>query len=251
MIVIDIGNTDTVIGIYLKKNIKKIFRLNTNQLTSKKNISTFFLLNKIFKIDKNNKICVISSVVINREKIISSFIKSKNYEILNINLKNIPKNIKFKYNSNQLGADRIANSYAAINKYGKNSLVVDFGTATTFDVVKNNIYQGGVIAPGINISLKALVNHASKLNNISIREVKNIVGKNTKHSMQSGFYWGYVSLVNGIINKLVFENKFKPKIILTGGLANIFKKQINYKSFYEPNLTLEGLYLIGLKKYVR
>jgi len=251
MIVIDIGNTDTVIGVYLKKNTKKIFRLDTKQLKLKKNIYNFFLLNKIFKIDKNNKICVISSVVINSEKFISSFIKSNGYEILNINLKNIPNKIKFKYNSNQLGADRIANSFAAINKYGKNSLVIDFGTATTFDLIKNQIYLGGVIAPGINISLKALVNHASKLDDILIKETTNIIGKNTKQSMQSGFYWGYVSLINGIINKLISENKFKPKIILTGGLANTFKKQINYKSFYEPNLTLEGLYLIGIEKYVR
>tara|TARA_B100000686_G_C16711819_1_gene929613 strand:- start:1125 stop:1625 length:501 start_codon:yes stop_codon:yes gene_type:complete len=164
---------------------------------------------------------------------------------------NIDSNLKFNYQPKQIGADRIANTFAAINKYGKNSLVIDFGTATTFDIIQNNVYQGGVIAPGINISHEALVKNASKLSKIFIKKINKVVGRNTKQSMQSGFYRGYVSLINGIINKIIIERKFKPKIILTGGLAKVFENEIKFTTYYEPNLTLEGLYLIGLKKYAK
>ena len=136
-----------------------------------------------------------------------------------------------------------------IKKYGNNCLIIDFGTATTFDVIKKNKYEGGVIAPGIDISHDALVKYASKLKKISIIRTKSLVGNNTKDSMQSGFYWGYISLINGVIEKIIKQQRFKPTIILTGGLANIFKKEISQKTEYEPNLTLNGLYLIGKIKY--
>ena len=109
--------------------------------------------------------------------------------------------------------------------------------------------MGGVIAPGINISHDALVDNASKLNKISIKKTKKIIGNDTVTSMQSGFYWGYVCLINGIINKIIIEKKYKPKIILTGGLANVFISNIRYKNYYEPDLTLMGLYLIGQRIY--
>ena len=106
-----------------------------------------------------------------------------------------------------------------------------------------------MISPGINISHDALVSNASKLNKISINKINKIIGNNTKSSMQSGFYWGYVSLINGVIQRIILEKKFKPKIIITGGLAKTFETEINYQTYYEPNLTLEGLYLIGKMKY--
>ena len=94
-----------------------------------------------------------------------------------------------------------------------------------------------------------MVSHTSKLKKVSIIKTNKLIGKTTKDSMQSGFYWGYVSLVNGIIDKIIKEKKIRPKIILTGGLAKTFEDEIKYKTFYEPNLTLEGLYLIGTLKY--
>ena len=249
MIVVDIGNTNIVIGIYSCKKIKKIVRIKTKE----KDIiySLKFLFNKlnVTKLNLDFKICIISSVVpfIN-EKIIN-FFKLLEFKVLNIKISNIPLNIKFNYEAKQLGSDRIANTFAAIEKYGKNSIVVDFGTATTFDVVKNKTYEGGIISPGINISHDALINNAAKLKKISIVRTNSIVGTNTKSSMQSGFYWGYISLINGIINKIINQKKFEPTIILTGGLANIFKKEIAFKTYHEPNLTLNGLYLIGQTKY--
>ena len=163
---------------------------------------------------------------------------------------NTPIKIKFKIdNPEELGNDRIANSISAVNKYGKDCLILDFGTATTFDIIKNNTYEGGIIAPGINISHDALIRKTSQLNKISISKTRKIVGKNTVQAMQSGFYWGYTSLINGIVEKVIIEKKYKPSLILTGGLANIFKDQIKMKFYYAPHLTLQGLYLIGLKKY--
>ena len=249
MIVADVGNTNIVIGIYSGKKLNKVVRFNTDDVNIFQSLKTLFTSRNIFKYYLDYKIFIMSSVVPTKDKKILSFFKLLKFKVLNIKISNIPQNIKFRYESKQLGSDRIANTYSAIAKYGKNSIVIDFGTATTFDVIINKIYEGGIIAPGINISHDALVNKASKLNIIPIVRTKSVVGRSTKSSMQSGFYWGYISLINGIINKIITRKKFKPNIILTGGLANVFKKEIDFKTFHEPNLTLDGLYLIGLKIY--
>ena len=249
MIVVDVGNTNIVIGIYSGKKIYKVNRFDTKDNNILQSLKTLFNHRNISKYNFDYKICIISSVVPDIDQKIIVFFRSLNFKVLNVKISNIPQNIKFHYKLGQLGSDRIANTYSAIEKYGNNSIVIDFGTATTFDVIKNKIYEGGIIAPGINISHEALVNNASKLNKILIERTKSIVGKNTKSSMQSGFYWGYISLINGIIDKIIIQKKFKPTIILTGGLANIFKKEIAFKTYYEPYLTLQGLYLIGQTKY--
>ena len=140
----------------------------------------------------------------------------------------------------------------SINKY---KIIITTGGASVgdedylIDIIKNNAYEGGIIAPGINISHDTLISKASQLRKISISKTRKIVGKNTIQALKSGFYWGYTSLINGIVEKVIIEKKYKPSLILTGGLANIFKDQIKMKSYYEPHLTLRGLYLIGLKKY--
>jgi type III pantothenate kinase len=249
MIVVDIGNTNIVIGVYSHKKLTLTLRLKTNEKKLLQKLHQNFKLRKINSLNLDYNNCIISSVSSLSTNEIIKFFKKLKFSILNINTSNIPKKIKFKYTLNQLGADRIANTFAAINKYKKNILVVDFGTATTFDIILNNIYEGGLITSGINISHDALVFHASKLNKVSIVKTNKLIGKNTNDSMQSGFYWGYVSLINGIINKIIKEKKIRPKIILTGGLAKTFEDEIKYKTFYEPNLTLEGLYLIGILKY--
>jgi type III pantothenate kinase len=249
MIVIDIGNTNIVLGIISKQKIKKTIRLNTKVKKLTIELDRYFSLQEISRYNLDSKACIVSSVCKTPEKEIRNFFKALDFKFLNINLKNVPKTIKFNYNYSQLGADRIANTFAAIKKYGKNSLVVDFGTATTFDVIIDNVYQGGLISPGINISHDALVCNAFKLNKISINKINRIVGNNTKSSMQSGFYWGYISLINGVIKRIIVEKKFNPKIIITGGLAKTFETKINYQTYHEPNLTLEGLYLIGKIKY--
>lgn len=249
MIVIDIGNTNIVIGTYSKKKLNFVIRLKTKEKKLTNKLNHYFNFKKISRLNLDNQICVISSVSLIPLNEITIFFKKNKFHVLKINLNNIPKKINFHYVKSQLGADRIANTFSAINRYGANVLVIDFGTATTFDIIIDNSYEGGLIAPGINISHDALVNNASKLSKILITKTNKIIGNNTKDSMLSGFYWGYVSLINGLIKKIIEDKKIKPKIILTGGLAMIFKEEIKFKTFHEPNLTLEGLYLIGKSKY--
>lgn len=248
MIVVDIGNTNIVIGVYNNRKLQNYLRFKTDDKNLITKLNKFFSSSGNKSLNFDYKCCIISSVSKISTNIIIKFFKKIKFKTLNINLKNIPKKINFNYKSYQLGADRIANTFAAINKYKENILVIDFGTATTFDVVVKN-YEGGLITPGINISHDALVTHASKLQKISIKKTKKLIGNNTKDSMESGFYWGYVSLINGIINKIIKEKKINFKIVLTGGLAKIFVDDIDFETFCEPNLTLEGLYLIGILKY--
>ena len=247
MIVVDIGNTNTVIGIFHKRTLKNSYRLETKSLTILKYLKKNFSKNKIKNIKLDYNICIISSVVPKIDNKIFNFFKSINIKTTFVSYSNTKKifncNIK---NHNQLGSDRIANSLAAINKYGKNCLVLDFGTATTFDVIKNEIYEGGIIAPGINVSLESLINKTSKLRKIKISKINKVVGKNTFEAMQSGFYWGYESLISGIIRKILKDKKYKPILIMTGGLSYLFKNKVKIKTVYEPYLTLYGLYIIGL-----
>ena len=161
MIVIDVGNTNIVIGICLKNKLKKVFRIDT-QKNKKKFISEFesFLKSKekiIFNLE--NKICILSSVVPSLNLILKKIFTKNKFQFYLIDPKNIPINIKINYNLNQIGSDRVANYIAIHNKKIQNCIIVDFGTATTFDVIKNNQYDGGLIFPGINLSMNSLINN--------------------------------------------------------------------------------------------
>ena len=227
MIVVDVGNTDTVIGIYKKSKLKCVYRFKSKSKKLLSKIKSKINKEIINKLQIEHEVCVIASVVPEINKKIKYIFKRLRFKVLNINYSNIPFNIKLNIDSpKQLGADRIANIIAANFKYGKNCLILDFGTATTFDVMKNNSYEGGIIAPGILISHDSLVKRASKLKKIKLYKTKKIIGKNTVEAMQSGFFWGYVFFINGIIKKTIAEKKYKPKLILTGGLSVLFRDQI-------------------------
>ena len=122
-----------------------------------------------------------------------------------------------------------------------NFIVVDFGTATTFDVIKKNNYLGGVIAPGVTLSLDNLIKKASLIPNIKLHKSKSIIGKNTEQAVLSGFFWGYNGLINGIISKIKKKTNQKYKIVFTGGLAHLFNKDIKDKVTIDKNLTINGL----------
>jgi len=249
MIVVDIGNTNVVLGICIKGKINFIYRYET------KSKNLFFNLNKLFKSNRkllDVDVCVFSSVVPKLNKPFINFFKNMRISCFNINFSKVNNlfNIKQKLNNpKELGNDRLANYIAAINIYGKNCLIVDFGTATTFDIIKNHSYQGGIISPGIEISYNSLINNTAQLKKISLEKINTIVGKNTVQAMQSGFYWGYLNLINGMIKKIMKDQRYKPFLILTGGLSNVFKSRLIMKSYYDPNLTLKGLQIIGMKKY--
>ena len=238
ILLIDIGNTSTKVATYnIKTNKVKNY---SSFLTCKKNI-----ILKIIKYKKNKKIkfSFISSVVPNIYKIIKKNLNKNKINVFEFKDKKIIKNIKINVNKKlQVGSDRIANAIGSLNYYKKNCIIIDFGTTTTFDVALiKNIYEGGIIAPGINLSLRSLNEYTAKLPLIKISYQKNVIGKNTKSAINSGVFIGYSCLINGIIEKIIKQTKKKYLVVLTGGYSKIFKKNINYKSVINKNITLYGL----------
>lgn len=148
-------------------------------------------------------------------------------------------------NPKEVGADRIVNAVAALKKYGKPLIVVDFGTATTFDLItEKGEYGGGVIAPGIGASVEALFQRASKLPRIDLVRPRRIIGKNTINSIQSGIIYGYVSLVDGIVERMKREAGITAKVVATGGLADLIARESSAIDEVDENLTLDGLKMI-------
>jgi len=148
-------------------------------------------------------------------------------------------------NPREVGADRIVNAIAAYAKYQAGTIVVDFGTATTFDCISpKGEYLGGVITPGITISADALYHHAAKLPRVEIGRPNQVIGRNTVSSIQSGLYYGYVGLVDGIVNRMIQEARFPVRVVATGGLARLIAKGSATIEEADELLTLRGLRLI-------
>ena len=235
----DIGNSEVKIFTYSKKN--KLY----NKLVLKTDLINRNYLNKNFSniLKKKNKICKIlfSSVVPKKFKIIKNFLKSeisiKCYELKQLNLK---KMINIKVNKNQIGSDRLSNALA-ISDNKRNYIIVDFGTATTFDVVIKKNYLGGIIAPGVKLSLETLTSKASLIPPIKLKTVKNVLGKNTNSAVRPGFYWGYLGLIENIINKITKQTKKKYKVVFTGGFSHFFKKGKFYNVSVNKDITIKGL----------
>ena len=144
-----------------------------------------------------------------------------------------------------VGADRLTNAVAAHDRYSGAVIVVDFGTATNFDIVaENGDFDGSVIAPGVNLSIEALHQAAALLPRVAIHRAQKVIGKDTVPSMQSGIYWGYVALIEGLIARIKAEYGKPMTVIATGGLAHLFEKDISAIENIEPNLTIRGLLLI-------
>lgn len=153
-------------------------------------------------------------------------------------------------NPEEVGADRLVNAISVIHDYRCPAIIVDFGTATTFDVIDNQgTYCGGIIAPGVNLSLQALEEAAAKLPKIDITKPAQLVGKNTVDAMQSGLYWGYASMVQGLLNKLTADMGVSPFVIATGGLAGFYKDAVPSIEKIDEYLTLRGLcHIYGARK---
>ena len=234
----DIGNSEVKICIFSSKNkqLKKIV-LKTSSINSKnlnKSISS------IYKLNKNSKV-LFSSVVPNVYKSVKFFFlkkfKIKTIEVKELKLK---KFIQIKVNKKQVGSDRLCNAIALTNKKS-NFIIIDFGTATTFDVVIKNQYLGGIIAPGVSLSLNTLISNASLIPNLKLKEIRQVLGKNTVSAVRSGFYWGYLGLVENIINKIYKQTKKKYKIVITGGFSSLFSKSLKVDPIIDKDITMKGL----------
>ncbi len=240
----DIGNTITKVCVVNSKNFKfkKIFYFDSNTLHLENLLKNKF--KRIIKKNSINKISLFSSVVPKYKILLQKFLK-KNYKITlkEIKDKKIKKIVKINVkNKKQVGSDRICNAVGVFYKYKSNCIVLDFGTATTFDVVTDKgVYQGGVIAPGVNLSIKSLTRSADQIPIFSLKKQNKIVGKNTIEALRSGFYWGYSGLINNIISKIEKETKKKYKIIFTGGYASLFKTSIIKPFDIDRNITIRGI----------
>ena len=242
----DIGNTETKIFLFDQNfKIKKKWNLPSIKISRRYLYSNMkFLISKRSKVKK----IIFSSVVPKSFFLIKEFLnkeikKVSVIELKQINLKNL---IKLRVNRKQVGSDRLANAIGIMEK-NKNYIVIDFGTATTFDVITNNIYLGGIIAPGVNLSLENLINKASLIPRIKLNKTSNIIGKNTSDAVKSGFFWGYSGLIDNII-KLIKKNTQKQfRVILTGGLSHLFKNSLKGKPLIKKDLTINGLKKVILK----
>ena len=239
----DIGNTDTkVFLVSSKKKIIKRLNFTTKNLTETKLIKSFNQLKVDYKKIKKLLFC---SVVPKSFNLISRYLSKKTnlkcYEVKNLDLKSI---IKIKVNYNQIGSDRITNAISLMNNKN-NFIILDFGTATTFDVLVKNTYIGGVIAPGIRLSLDSLIDNATLIPKINLKKITKVIGNDTNSAVRSGFFWGYAGLIDNIVNLIKKETRKSFIIIITGGFSNLFKKSIKTKVNHNKDITIKGLIKIS------
>jgi type III pantothenate kinase len=239
IIVGDIGNTETKICLVNSNNIiiKRVTLITKkiNFSLLKRSLVSLSLKDKV--IDK----CLFCSVVPESFNVIKSFF-NKIYKIKCNELKKLKLNklIKIKVNYKQIGSDRLANAISVINNKD-NFIILDFGTATTFDVLIKNTYHGGVIAPGVKLSLDTLTDKATQIPKISLKKTNKVIGLNTISAVRAGFFWGYEGLIDNIINLIKKETKMSFKIIITGGFSNLFKNSTKTKVTLNKDITINGL----------
>lgn len=260
LLTLDVGNTNTVLGLY---------RLAPDELITHWRISTLraqtvdeygVLLLSLFAMKKIEASEVTAIIIASVVPPLETTLRQVCERYFNVKPMLVEPGIKTGMpilvdNPAELGADRLANGVGAYAKYGGPCVVVDFGTATTFDVITaKGEYVGGVIAPGLAISAEALFSRAARLSRVDVKKPAKVVGTNTIAHMQSGLYYGYIGLVDGILERILNETKgpepasgealSPPKIIATGGLARLIVDDSRFIKVIDDMLTLDGLRLI-------
>ena len=248
LLVIDVGNTNTVLGLYRGDTLVRDWRVTTDKSRTVDEYA--ILIHELFRLadlqpsDIRDVIisCVVPPMLGTLEGLCRRYFQRKPYVVG----PGIKTGMPISYdNPREVGADRIVNAIAAFEKKRRSLIIVDFGTATTFDYISaRGEYQGGAIAPGLSISAEALFERASKLPRVEFSQPPQVIAKNTVNSMQSGLFYGYVGLVDGIVQRMQQEARDQPLVVATGGLAGVLAPASQTIDEVDPNLTLEGLLII-------
>ncbi len=251
LLVIDVGNTNTVLGVYEGETLSESWRISSLRDTTADEFNV--LASNLFATKgldpKQISKVIISSVVPAATRILNGFccqyLKLRPFWVTADSVK---KRMPILYtNPNEVGADRIVNAVAAYEKYRQALIIIDFGTATTFDVISSaGEYLGGAIAPGIMISAEALFQKASRLPRVEIFQAPtHLIGKDTIESMQAGIIHGSAAMVDGMITRMIQESNTEPKVIATGGLAHLIMEISEQIHTVDDSLTLDGLRIIA------
>jgi len=239
----DIGNTETKLFLVGSKNkILKNITIQSKNISEKILSTNLRILQKDYK--KIKKILFCSVVPKNFyliKKFISKKVKCRCYEVKELNIKSL---IKINVNYKQVGSDRLTNAISLAN-HKNNFIILDLGTATTFDVLIKKTYKGGIIAPGIKISLNTLSDKATLIPKINLKRISKVIGDDTISAVRSGFFWGYAGLIDNIINLIKKETRKSFKLVITGGFSDLFKKSIKTKFKKDKNITIKGLIKIS------
>jgi type III pantothenate kinase len=248
LLAVDVGNTETVLGVFRDDELAWHWRLATVPERTADELALLFggfLEHQELSFDRHVTGVVISSVVPTATQSLREMVGGYFHFPPVVVEPGVKTGVPvLTDNPKEVGADRIVNALAAFTKYGGPAIVVDFGTATTFDAISEaGEYLGGAIAPGIQISARALYERAARLPRIELSAPRSVVGKNTVESLQSGIVFGYSAMVDGMVERLAKELG-TPSVIATGGLASIVIEECQTIDHHEPWLTLEGLRLV-------
>lgn len=251
LLVIDVGNTNTVVGLYEGQTLAHSWRITTDK--GRTGDEYAMLLHEMLRLADVNFDRI-------KDVIVSSVVPPTSYAIATLCRKYIGRSpyvvgpgiktgMPILYeNPREVGADRIVNAVAAFARWQRSLIVVDFGTATTFDyVTAKGQYVGGAIAPGLKISADVLFEKASKLPRVEIARPPGVMAKNTVNSIQAGLFFGYVGLVDGIVDRMKKESRDEPLVVATGGLAPLLAGETQSIDEVDPDLTLEGLRILYLR----
>ncbi|MBS3901638.1 MAG: type III pantothenate kinase [Dethiobacter sp.] len=248
LLAVDVGNTNIVLGVYQGRELKVSWRISTNREQTGDEYGIIFknLFAQAGIDDSQLSGMIVSSVVpplmFSLEEMAKRYFRFDPL-VVGPGMKT-GLNIKID-NPREVGADRIVNAVAGIELYGGPLIIVDFGTATTFDAIsRNGEYLGGAIAPGISISTEALFQRAAKLPRVELIKPKRVIGRDTISSMQSGIIYGFIGQVDGVVKRMTQEFPEKPKVVATGGLAALLVADSETLEIVNPLLTLEGLLII-------
>ena len=239
----DIGNSETKIFLVTSNNkiIKQTSFASKNINNKVLTLKFKSLLSDFKKIEKILFCSVVPKSFDLIKKFLSKKIKKKCFEVKKLNLRSL---INIKVNYKQVGSDRLTNAISVLNNKD-NFIIIDFGTATTFDVIIKKDYKGGIIAPGIQISLNTLIDKASLIPKVTLKKNNNVIGNDTISAVRSGFFWGYSGLIDKIVNLIKKETNRSYKLIITGGFSELFKSSIKRKVILDKNITIKGLIKIS------